>query len=511
MNRSIVRLFAVVILMFTVLVVWTSRWTVFSATALNNNGLNKLQYFASLKVKRGSILADNGHTVLAKSVKQAGGLWKRVYPYGGLYSQVVGYSFPELGQPPTGLESAHNSALKGLQSPLTSIFGSFNGTPTVGDDVYSTIDPSAQALARQLLESVVTQYHAVSGSVVAIVPQTGAVKVLYSIPSYNDNAIAAYAQHPKRCSLPSCSQYFDALSGGYPPGSTFKLVTTAAALNSGKYTPLTPTINGHSPITVSGAPLSNDSGEEYGYVSLTQALTDSINVVYAQVGLGLGAHVMEDYMKRFGFYSVPPLDYPADEMRPSGEYDYATGKLLLPASSPCTKASNCVDLGRMSIGQDKLEVTPFQMAMVVSAIADGGKLMQPRLTSRVVNSAGQTVERTAPQLYDQVMKPKVASEMQVMMRDVVEEGTATTVNFPELPIAGKTGTASTGLCSHGQPVNGNCPDGLPLDDAWFVGFPINNPKIAVAVELTDIPNGYGGQFAAPIAAKVIQRLLAEHQ
>jgi penicillin-binding protein A len=504
-NRSIVRLFAVVILMFTVLVVWTSRWTVFSATALDNNGLNKLQFFASLKVKRGEILADDGHTVLAKSVRQPGGTWKRVYPYGGLYSQVVGYSFPELSQPPTGLESAHNSALKGLQSPLTSIFGSFNGTPTVGDDLYSTIDPTAQALARQLLEQAISQDHAVSGSVVAIVPQTGAVKVLYSIPSYNDNT------PDKKCKLPRCSQYFDALSGGYPPGSTFKLVTTAAALNSGKYTPLAPLINGHGPITVSGAPLSNDSGEEYGYVNLTQALTDSINVVYAQVGLALGARTMQQYMKRFGFYSVPPLDFPADEMRASGEYDYATGKLLLPASSPCTKASNCVDLGRMSIGQDKLEVTPFQMAMVVSAIADDGKLMQPRLTSKVVNSAGQTVETTAPQEYDQVMKAKMATELQAMMRDVVEEGTGTAANLEGLNIGGKTGTASTGLCAHGQPVDGNCLDGQPLDDAWFVGFPERDPKIAVAVELTDIPNGYGGQFAAPIAAKVIQRLLAENQ
>src|SRR5579872_2895399 len=131
MNRTIVRLFAVVILMFTVLVVWTSRWTVFNATALNNNGLNKLQFYASLKVKRGSIYADDGHTVLAKSIKQPGGTWQRSYPYRGLYSQIVGYYFPGLGEPPTGLESAHNSALSGPKSALTSLFGSFNGTKTV--------------------------------------------------------------------------------------------------------------------------------------------------------------------------------------------------------------------------------------------------------------------------------------------------------------------------------------------------------------------------------------------
>jgi penicillin-binding protein A len=491
-NRSIVRLFAVVILMFTVLVVWTSRWTVFSATSLDNNARNKLSYFASLKVKRGEILADNG-TVLAKSVKQSGGTWKRVYPQGSLFAQVVGYYNAELGQA-AGLESARNSYLEGPKSALTSVFGSFNGVAKVGDDVHTTIDPKAQALAREEIDHAISADGATSGSVVAIVPQTGAVKVLYSTPSYNDNNIDA------KCSLPSCSQLSDALQGGYPPGSTFKLVTTTAALNSGKYTPLSQ-INGHGPITVSGTPLSNDAGEEYGDVTLTEALTDSINVVYAQVGLALGPKVMQEYMQRFGFYSVPPLDYPANEMRPSGEFDIQSGKFLLPTNSPCTTSSNCVDLGRMSIGQDKLEVTPFQMAMVVSAIANDGKLMQPRLTSTVVNDDGQTVATISPQEDDQVMKPKYAEELQSMMRDVVEEGTGATVNFPSLPIAGKTGTASTGGTRNGQ----------PLDDAWFVGFPINDPKIAVAVELTNIENGYGGTYAAPIAAKVIQTLLAENQ
>ena len=491
MNRSILRLFGVVILLFTILVVWTSRWTVFSATSLDHNPLNRLSFYASEKVKRGEILAANGE-VLAKSVKQKGDSWKRVYPQGSLFSQIVGYYNAELGQA-AGLELARNAELEGPKSALTSVFGSFNGIAKVGNDVHTTIDPKAQALARQSIQHVMSAYGATSGSVVAIVPQTGAVKVLYSSPSYNDNDF-------EKCKPPGCSEFFDALQNGYPPGSTFKLVTTTAALNSRKYTPQSE-INGHGPITVSGAPLQNDAGEEYGDVSLTEALTNSINVVYAKVGLSLGASVMQDYMKRFGFYSVPPLDYPAREMRPSGEFDSVSGKFLLPAHSPCTTSSNCVDIGRMSIGQDKLEVTPFQMAMVVSAIANDGKLMQPRLTSKVVNNAGQTVETIAPQEDDQVMTPKVAGELQTMMRDVVEEGTGQNANLEGLDIGGKTGTASTGINRNGQ----------PLDDAWFVGFPEGRPKIAVAVELTNIENGYGGTYAAPIAAKVIQTLLAENQ
>ena len=483
MNRSIIRLFGVVILLFMVLVVWTSRWTVFSATALNNNSLNKLSYFASLKVKRGSILAANGE-VLAKSVRAGGGTWKRVYPQGSLFAQVVGYYFPELGQPPFGLESARNSALKGLQNSLTSVFGSFNGTATVGDDVHTTIDPKAQTLARQLLHQTMASTGAISGSVVAIVPQTGAVKVLYSSPSYNDN-------RPNKCKLPGCQVFFDALQGEYPPGSTFKLITTTAALDSGRFTP-TSTFNGNSPVTVSGHTLQNDGNASYGQVSLTTALTDSINTVYAPLGVTLGGTVMQKYMHRYGFGSVPPLDFPADQMHPSGEY--FNGKLV-------TVTNPNIDLGRTAIGQAGLEVTPFQMAMVVSAIANNGKLMQPRLTSKVVNNAGQTVENVSPQVYDQVMSAKVAGELQGMMRKVVEEGTGQSANLNGLNIGGKTGTASTGATRNGQ----------PLDDAWFVGFPENNPKIAVAVELTDIENGFGGTYAAPIAAQVIKTLLAEHQ
>src|ERR1700728_3137179 len=131
MNRSIIRLFGVVILLCTLLIVWTSRWTVFSATELNNNPRNQLGYYASLKVKRGEILADNG-AVLAKSVRAPGGTWNRDYPEGPLFSQAVGFYIPQKREPPTGIEAARNDALQGPKSVLTSVFGNFNGTPKVG-------------------------------------------------------------------------------------------------------------------------------------------------------------------------------------------------------------------------------------------------------------------------------------------------------------------------------------------------------------------------------------------
>jgi peptidoglycan glycosyltransferase len=491
-NRSIIRLFSVLLLLFMVLVVWTSRWTVFSATALDNNRLNQLQSFAALKIKRGTIYADNGE-VLAQSVKAPGGVWKREYPEKGLFSQALGFYFPGYGM--TGLELARNKALKGLQSPLTNVFGSFNGTSTVGDDVHTTLDPKAQKLAQQLVRQAMSAFGATSGSVVAIVPQTGAIKVMYSSPTYNNN-------NPKACATtPHCSEVFDAVEGRFPPGSTFKLVTTTAALDSGRFTPDS-TFSGKSPIMIQGQPLENDGNTSYPDVTLTYALTNSINTVFAPLGITLGGSVMQKYMERFGFYSVPPLDYPSDEMVRSGALFYPSRHSFCnPSKHPklLPVTSSCVDLGRTAMGQANLEVTPLQMAMVVSAIANDGKLMEPRLTSKVVNSLGQAVETVSPQQYGQVMKPKIAKEIQVMMRDVVEEGTGQAANLNGLNIGGKTGTASTGATRNGQ----------PLDDAWFVGFPENDPRIAVAVELSDIENGFGGKYAAPIAAKVIQTLLSE--
>jgi peptidoglycan glycosyltransferase len=484
-NRSIAKLYVVVLLLFALLFVWTSRWTVFSASGLQNNSLNQLSYFATLKVKRGRILAADGRTVLARSVPAGGGTWRRTYPQGSLFAQTVGYDDIQQGQS-SGLEQAWVKELENRQqTTLASVFGPIS-TSNIGNDVLTTLDPRGQSLARSLLAGRV-------GSVVAIVPQTGAVPVMYSNPTYDDN-------HPQApCpvlpnvgfsqALAASCQLNLATQAGFAPGSTFKVVTTAAALNTGRYTPNS-LINGHTPLIVSGVPLSNDAGEQFGYVTLTQALTLSINTVYAQVGQNLGRATMQQYMHRFGFYAPPPVGLP--NVIASGERA-PDGRLLEPTSPT-------VDLGRMSIGQDKLSVTPLQMAMVVAAVADGGQLMRPRLVSKVVNPDGQVVQSIAPSLLSTVMSSRAASEEAVMMQHVVEEGTGQAANLGGLNAAGKTGTATVSGTSNGQ----------ELDNAWFVGFaPAQHPRIAVAVVLPNIPNGYGGTYAAPIAAQMMKTLLAE--
>ena len=332
MNRAISRLFAVMVMLFAVLVAFTSRWTVFSATSLQHNPLNQLGLYASEKIKTGDLLADNGRTVLAKAVSAGGGTWKRYYPFGSLFAQPVGFSLLAAGQS-AGLEQYLGSQLRGVKTGLTSVFGSLGGNQ-VGDDVRATLDPRAQALARKLLDTpgaCGSDPVPCTGSVVAIVPQTGAIKVMYSNPTYDDNDPDKYRNDSDCAPDP-----FDngclvnlAVAGRFPPGSTFKLVTTTAALDSGKYSPDS-VFNGNSPVTISGRPLQNDSNFSYGPVTLTKALTDSINTVYAPLGLSLGSKLMLEYMRRFGFYSTPPLQYPANEMRASGELDEQTQRLVTP-------------------------------------------------------------------------------------------------------------------------------------------------------------------------------------
>jgi penicillin-binding protein A len=309
---------------------------------------------------------------------------------------------------------------------------------------------------------------------------------MYSNPTYDDN----HPRPDKQCTQESCLVN-RAVNSAYPPGSTFKVVTATAAIDTGKYTPDS-IVNGNSPVTVSGVPLANDGGESFGPITLAQALTQSVNTVWAPVAEHVGTKTMTEYMKRFGFYAKPPLDYPSDEM--SASFVQSPGGRAYPPGSPDE------DIGRIGIGQGGLLVTPLQMAMVASAVADNGKLMAPHFGSEVVSPDGRTVKTITPQLYHRVMKPQTAQEVNQMMRTVVDEGTGTPAQLGNgIQFAGKTGTASVG------------PAGLGETQPWFIGFaPADDPKVAIAVDLERSTSGQsGGEVAAPIARDVVQTLLSE--
>ncbi len=472
MNTAIIRLFAVVVGLFAVLVVFTSRWTVFQASSLNNNPLNVRTLLDELQIKRGRILADDGKTVLARSVPAPQNTWNRFYPTRGLFSQPVGYSIAAQGRT-AGLELSRGPELRGVQTWLSSIFGQLDPRP-VGDDVFTTLDPKAQQVAVQQLAGR-------QGSVVALDPRTGAVLAMYANPTYDNNNIDKLG--------PGESTFNDSTQAAWPPGSTFKIVTAAAAIDSGMYTPNS-VVNGNSPKTISGVPLQNDNNQSFGNIDLTTALTYSVNTVWAQVAEHVGRKTMTEYMKRFGFYAKPPLDYPPFQLRASVPVD-SHGRPFPPGSPD-------EDIGRIGIGQGGLLVTPLQMAMVAAAVANGGKLMTPHMTDKVVDQDGRTVKTIAPTIYQQVMKPSTAQALSQMMRRVVEEGTGTPAQLGGISVAGKTGTASIGATGSG------------LTEPWFIGFaPANNPTVAVAVTIAQTQGGFGGTVAAPIAKALIQTLLAE--
>ena len=468
MSEQITRLFVVIAVLFGLLLVFTTRWTVVDASKLTSNPLNVRTLIDEMKIKRGRILADNGE-VLARSVPGPDQTWNRSYPTGPLFAQAIGYSIPAKGES-AGLEDSDGADLRGLQTGLNSIFGQL--TPTrVGDDVYTTLDPKAQRVAAQALAGR-------DGSVVALDPRTGAVLVMYSNPSYDDNHVT-----------PTSATFNRATQAYYAPGSTFKVVTGTAALDTGLYTPNS-TVVGNSPIMVSGVPLQNDGNQSWGPQTLITALTYSINTIFAQVAERVGRGTMADYMKRFGFYSRPPLDYPPSQMRASNVVSYK-GKALPPGSPD-------EDIGRIGIGEGGVTVTPLQMAMVAAAVANGGKLMTPHFTSRVVSSDGVTVKTIAPSVFAQVMKPSTAQALTQMMTKVVEEGTGTAVQLGGISVAGKTGTASIGR------------PGSNLTQPSFMAFaPAQHPTVAIDVFVDQTQGGYGGTVAAPIAKAVLQTLLAE--
>jgi penicillin-binding protein A len=474
-SGPIVRLFVVVVVLFALLVLWTSRWTVFDASSLNNNVLNARTLIDELHVKRGRILTADG-TVLAKSVPAPGGTWSRSYPTGRLFAQPVGYSIAAAGRA-AGLEQSDGSDLRGVQTGLTSIFGQLSPRP-VGDDVYTTLDANGQRAAQQALAGE-------DGAVVALDPSTGAVEVMYANPSYNDNNVP-------NAGTSTDSTFNRVTQGSYAPGSTFKIVTATAAIDSGMYTSNS-VINGKSPITVSGVPLNNDGDKSWGPQTLTTAMTYSINTIFAQVAEHVGRPTMTEYMKRFGFYSKPPLDFPPDELNISQPFPAGS-------SRPFPPGSPNEDIGRIGIGEGGLLVTPLQMAMVAAAVANGGKLMTPHLTDRVVDQDGVTVKTYNPSVYSQVMKPSTASEVTQMMEKVVEEGTGITVQIPGVTIAGKTGTAQIGA------------NGSNLTQPAFVAFaPAQDPKVAIAVMIDESNGGYGATVAAPVAKAVLHVLLSEGQ
>jgi peptidoglycan glycosyltransferase len=481
-NRQIVKLFGFIVVLFAVLVGFTSWWSVFDAKALKEKEANKRPLLEQQQIRRGRILAADG-TVIAKSVAKGKGAalrFVRRYPEGALYGHPIGYSFVRQGD--SEFEQSHNEELVGEESEFSSILDELRGRNQEGDDIVTNLDPVAQRTALADLKE------AGFGAVVAIEPSTGAVKVMASNKPYDPNRVP-YELSKLNRNLIETPLLNRATQGLYPPGSTFKVVTAAAGLESGTITPET-TIDAPGTLEVEGTPLQNDFNQSFGPISLDTALTNSVNTWFGQLGQKLGNDRLFETMEKFGFNSTPPIDLPEDEVYNSGVY--GEGRTL--------SARDPVDLARVAIGQERLLATPLQMAMVAAGVANGGRLMKPQIWNRVIDPDGRTVERLEPSEYSQPVSSQTAAELTTAMEGVVSEGTGTNAAIPGVPVAGKTGTAET-------PGNEACGGGTDQNQAWFIGFaPAENPKIAIAasVECTTL---FGNDVAAPIFRDVAETIL----
>ncbi|MFL5927750.1 MAG: peptidoglycan D,D-transpeptidase FtsI family protein, partial [Gaiellaceae bacterium] len=487
------RIAIVGLLLLTTLIVATTYWQTWAPASLKAKQDNAIQRVAQFRIDRGKIYASDGRTVLAKNVRKKGGgqtLYFRTYPTHGLASQVVGYSTQ--GRSRAGIEREENAYLTAGNANVGTIIEklteNLKGATIRGNNLVLNIRVNAQKIAETALRGK-------CGAAVVVNPKTGQVYVMASSPGYDPNKIespngfSGILHSPAACPGSSAPLLNRATQGLYPPGSTFKTVTAAEALESGVYTPES---HFYDPgycmeygkrISNAGDP---EAPEQFGNVNFGQAYQHSINAVFCDIGKRLGARRVIDRAKDFGFYSKPPIELPSTEVAASGEFDTRKHGLFDDAG--------LADPGRLAFGQDKLLVTPLQMALVAAGVANNGTVMAPHLVNRVTGPDGGTVVKVHPAVWKHAMKPATAAELNAMMQAVVAGGTGTPAQIPGVKVAGKTGTAETGQ-NH-------------VYDAWFIFFaPADNPKVAGAVVLEHQLNGFGGPVAGPIAKQLMQALL----
>jgi penicillin-binding protein A len=488
MNAQIVRLTYVSLILVAVLVVGTTYWQTWAAASLAERQDNSIRRVAEFSIDRGLVFSFEPRKRLARNrqrVVDGRTLFFRRYPYGPLAAHVVGYS--TVGRSRTGLERSLNDFLTASNSNLSTVFDKtldeLRGKPIQGNDVVTTLDLDAQEVANEALGTS-------CGAVAAFDPRTGKVLVLASSPGFDPNLVEESFGRIERITAdcaPAAPLLNRASAGLYVPGSTFKVVTAAAALESKQFTPDSTFVDpGY--CTVYGKRVNNfDTSSPFGTIDLTNALAYSVNSVFCNIGKKLGAKKILDTAKRFGFYEKPPLETPADERLASGLYD--DGRLFYP------KVDANVDAGRMAFGQERMLMTALQNAMVAGAIGVGGRLMEPHVVDRIVAPGGKVVERQRPRLVRRAVSKETADAIADMMRLGVERGTGTAAQISGYSIGGKTGTGETGVPGS--------------NITWFIAFAGEEdrpPKLAIAVVLQN-QSGTGGTTAAPIAREVMQAIL----
>ncbi len=485
MNKRI-RTFALVALAcFGLLLLQLGNLQVRQATALRRSPFQPpVNGGDPFEQPRGEIVSSDG-VVLAESIPTSTGYrYFRHYPDGPLFASITGYYDVTASSAPYGMEAEYNQFL----SPNTPAVHSLDGilTERTGtDSVEITVSTTLQKVAAEALGSYL-------GAVVAIDPQTGAILAAYSNPTYNPNKLSS-------TDTKQAADYYKSLdpdSGNsplingvtaqrYPPGSTFKIVTTSAIFDHD------PTLENFVAKPASSISLPDtilrlhNFGSETCGGGLAEDLAISCDTAFAEFGMKLGAQRLYDEATSFGFNQVPPIDLPSNEVIPA----------VFPTAA--SFAGNIPGVAYSAIGQENVAETALQDALVASAIADNGKIMTPHFMSRIVDAAGNVIETYKPHPWRQATSAATAEQVRSLMLGVVTSGTASGVGFPpDLHVAAKTGTAQT--------------SNSPCNDDWLIATapagPGDVPRVAVAAVVVQPPgicDGTGGAVAGPIVRTVL--------
>ncbi len=499
MNRAIRRLSIATLVLFVLLMVNVNYLQVFRVNTLAAEAGNARVFTEQFKNQRGEIIAagdeptGGADKVIARSKPTKGGIYQRFYPVGPEYAPVTGYDSIYATTSPfgaTGIEKAENKFLAGTASSLAvyNIKGLFTGKAKQGASVYLTISPRAQDAAYQALVAMGRP-----AAAVAIDPRTGAILALASYPSFDPNVLATlngvkFNKVDKRLVGDKAQPLLNrAINDTFPPGSTFKLITSSTAFRTGKVSNQNSTIPAPTAYTLPGShtALFNDGGAPCGngHPTMVYALTVSCNTAFAKLGDTVGGGALHSTANAYGFNN-PNLTIP-----------------LPVTASAYPSLSDPAQVALSAIGQFNDTETPLQEAMVAATIANRGTLMRPYLV-REVKAPDQSTVQTAQQgVLAHPISSQVASYLTLMMTSVTQNSSGTAYQTAGPPstgivIAGKTGTAQNGV------------NNSHLDDAVFTCFaPVGNPQIAVGVIVKG--GGFGADAAAPIALKIIQAYLRQ--
>ena len=464
-NNRIITVLIALSSLFILLIVYLSYFEIFQADFISNNNYNKRIWKEEEYTLRGSIV-DRNDLPLASST-QLEDKQLREYHYGPLYSHIIGYNSRTLGK--EGLEKAYNKELLNISknnsiNEIKKIMSKSNLNPK-GMNIRLTIDHEIQQYAGELLGNQ-------KGSIIVMNPVNGEIYAMISSPSFNPNKVNEdWERIIKNEDSPLINR---ATQGLYTPGSIFKIITTAAALERQN---INTEYNCKGQVTIDGFILKDYSSKGHGNIDLHQALVKSCNVAFGQIALELGQNNLQNTGERFLLNNPISLDI-------------NTKKSVL-----FTEKMSKPDLASTGIGQGKTLVTPLNMLLMTSGIANNGKIIKPILVKDILTSTGKNIKTNETEILSSAISPEIADTIKNMMVDIVKSGTGKAAALSSVKVAGKTGTAQ---------VTGK------KDHAWFVGFaPADNPKVSIVV-LLENSGTTGGESAAPIARKILSKVLEKY-